>query len=74
MQTSFDNLQHSLCLYIHTFVTAMPVGPVDDKGTSLYFEDSGAPKGSLDYVTLVLVHGAMIHSSAVLFIHTKRRD
>ncbi|KAF9809226.1 hypothetical protein IEO21_07490 [Rhodonia placenta] len=41
----------------------MPVGPVDDKGTVLYFEDSGAPEGSLDYVTLVLVHGAMIHSA-----------
>lgn len=28
----------------------------------LYFEDSGAPESSSDYVTLILVHGAMVNS------------
>ncbi|KAI8978850.1 alpha/beta-hydrolase [Trametes punicea] len=41
----------------------MPTAPVDDKGTVLYFEDSGAPLGSKDYVTLVLVHGTCFHSA-----------
>ncbi|KZT09303.1 uncharacterized protein LAESUDRAFT_675164 [Laetiporus sulphureus 93-53] len=41
----------------------MPVGPADDNGTVLYYEDSGAPEGSTDYVTLVLVHGTMFHGA-----------
>ncbi|EIW51541.1 alpha/beta-hydrolase [Trametes versicolor FP-101664 SS1] len=41
----------------------MPTAPVDDNGTVLYFEDSGAPPGSTDYVTLVLVHGTCFHSA-----------
>ncbi|KAF9816045.1 hypothetical protein IEO21_04220 [Rhodonia placenta] len=40
----------------------MPVGPVDGKGTVLYYEDSGAPEGTRDYATLVLVHGTQFHS------------
>ncbi|KAH9890074.1 alpha/beta-hydrolase [Cubamyces lactineus] len=41
----------------------MPTAPVDDKGSVLYYEDSGAPAGSADYVTLVLVHGTCVHSA-----------
>ncbi|OJT12830.1 hypothetical protein TRAPUB_10665 [Trametes pubescens] len=41
----------------------MPTAPVDDNGTVLYFEDSGAPSGSTDYTTLVLVHGTCFHSA-----------
>ncbi|KAJ8462240.1 hypothetical protein ONZ51_g11023 [Trametes cubensis] len=41
----------------------MPTAPVDDKGSVLYYEDSGAPAGSTDYVTLVLVHGTGFHSA-----------
>ena len=40
----------------------MPTAPVDDKGSVLYYEDSGAPAGSTDYVTLVLIHGTGFHS------------
>ncbi|KAI0923298.1 hypothetical protein AcV7_005849 [Taiwanofungus camphoratus] len=41
----------------------MLVGLVDDKGTVLYYEDSGVPDGSATYVTIVLVHGTMFHSA-----------
>ncbi|KAI0326884.1 alpha/beta-hydrolase [Cubamyces sp. BRFM 1775] len=41
----------------------MPTAPIDDKGSVLYFEDSGAPAGSADYVTLVLIHGTGFHSA-----------
>ncbi|GBE82989.1 alpha/beta-hydrolase [Sparassis latifolia] len=40
----------------------MPVGPVDDKGTALYYEDSGVPGASTTYATIFLVHGTMFHS------------
>lgn len=40
----------------------MPVGAVDDKGTMLYFKDSGVPERSSDYVALILIHGAMVNS------------
>lgn len=40
----------------------MPIAPVDDKGTVLYYEDSGAPTGSTDYITVVLIHGTCFHS------------
>ena len=40
---------------------AMPTAPVDNTGTVLYYEDSGAPAGSTDYVTLVLIHGTCFH-------------
>ena len=35
----------------------MPQAPVDQTGTHLYYEDTGAPPGCADYTTLVLVHG-----------------
>ncbi|RDX50215.1 alpha/beta-hydrolase [Lentinus brumalis] len=42
----------------------MPVAPVDDRGTVLYYEDMGPPPGSTAYTTLVLVHGAGFHGAA----------
>ncbi|KAL1950823.1 hypothetical protein VTO73DRAFT_5947 [Trametes versicolor] len=41
----------------------MPIAPVDDNGTVLYYEDSGAPAGSTDYITVVLIHGTCFHSA-----------
>jgi len=41
----------------------MPVGPADNQGTVLYYDDSGVPGGSVDYVTIILVHGAVYHSA-----------
>ncbi|KAH9851679.1 alpha/beta-hydrolase [Lenzites betulinus] len=41
----------------------MPTAPVDDKGTVLYYEDSGVPEGSNDYITVVLIHGTCFHSA-----------
>lgn len=35
----------------------MPEIPVNDKGAVLYYEDTGAPDGSSDYLTIVLAHG-----------------
>ncbi|PIL22932.1 hypothetical protein GSI_15628 [Ganoderma sinense ZZ0214-1] len=40
----------------------MPTAPVDQHGSVLYYEDSGVPGTSTDYVTLVLVHGTCFHS------------
>ncbi|OJT12824.1 hypothetical protein TRAPUB_10659 [Trametes pubescens] len=52
----------------------MPTAPVDDKGTVLYYEDSGAPPGSTNYITVVLIHGTCFHSgtspSIVTPLHT----
>ncbi|KAH9937978.1 Alpha/Beta hydrolase protein [Amylocystis lapponica] len=41
----------------------MPAAPVDSNGTVLYYEETGAPKGSGNYVTLFLVHGTMLHGA-----------
>ncbi|KIP12769.1 hypothetical protein PHLGIDRAFT_9832 [Phlebiopsis gigantea 11061_1 CR5-6] len=41
----------------------MPTAPVDDKGNYVYYEDSGAPEGAQDYVTVVIVHGSLINSA-----------
>ena len=35
----------------------MPRAPVDQSGTHLYYEDTGAPPGCPEYTTFVLVHG-----------------
>ncbi|KAL4243634.1 hypothetical protein ABKN59_011705 [Abortiporus biennis] len=35
----------------------MPVAPVDDKGTVLFYEDTGAPEGLQSYTTAVFLHG-----------------
>lgn len=39
----------------------MPLAPVNDNGTQLYYEDSGAPDTD-SYVTLVLIHGTVFHA------------
>ncbi|PCH43848.1 alpha/beta-hydrolase [Wolfiporia cocos MD-104 SS10] len=41
----------------------MPLAPVDNQGTQLYYEDSGAPHGSSDYATLILAHGGVFHGA-----------
>lgn len=38
----------------------MPVAPVDENGTQIYFEDSGAPLSDT-YTTVVLVHATAFH-------------
>ena len=53
--------------------------PVDERGTVLYYEDTGAPvppnsgpgdahpdPGDSDYLTVVLIHGSLFHSGASL--------
>lgn len=39
----------------------MPLAPIDDKGTNIYYEDSGVASGTTDYVTVVIVHGLIIN-------------
>ncbi|KAH9925573.1 alpha/beta-hydrolase [Fomitopsis serialis] len=41
----------------------MPHCAVDGDSTLLYYEDSGVPSGSTDYVTVFLVHGTMFSSA-----------
>ncbi|EMD39837.1 hypothetical protein CERSUDRAFT_92325 [Gelatoporia subvermispora B] len=41
----------------------MPLGPANDKGTVLYYEETGVPAGATTYTTLILVHGAMFHGA-----------
>ncbi|EKM49942.1 uncharacterized protein PHACADRAFT_264395 [Phanerochaete carnosa HHB-10118-sp] len=41
----------------------MPVAQIDDNGTSIHYEDSGAPHGYSKYGTLVFTHGAMVNSA-----------
>lgn len=35
----------------------MPLAPVDDCGTVLFYEDSGISDLNVPYTTLVLIHG-----------------
>ncbi|RPD77401.1 alpha/beta-hydrolase [Lentinus tigrinus ALCF2SS1-7] len=42
----------------------MPLAPVDDHGSVLYYEDTGPPPGCTVYKTLVLVHGAGFHGAS----------
>lgn len=39
----------------------MPLAPVNDKGGVLYYEDTGIPGDSTDYVTVILLHGVIFH-------------
>ncbi|KAJ3553765.1 hypothetical protein NM688_g3444 [Phlebia brevispora] len=39
----------------------MPVAPVNNTGAVIHYEDSGAPEGSTDYLTLVIIHGFIFH-------------
>ncbi|KIM92126.1 hypothetical protein PILCRDRAFT_57414 [Piloderma croceum F 1598] len=41
----------------------MPTAPVDDKGTEIFFTDSGVPAGSKDYTTLVIIHGGAFNGN-----------
>lgn len=45
----------------------MPGISVDNYDTVLYFEDTGAPPGSTDYTTIVLIHGSIFHSGNYCF-------
>lgn len=40
----------------------MPLAPVDDNGTVLFYEDSGIPDVNRAYTTLVLIHGITYNS------------
>ena len=44
----------------------MPTVPVTQQGAVLYYEDSGVPGGSTDYVTIILIHGTCFHSGEYL--------
>ena len=48
----------------HLSDLSMPYGPVDDKGTQLYYEESGSLEGG--YLTVVLVHGTSFHGGTDL--------
>ncbi|KAJ3553764.1 hypothetical protein NM688_g3445 [Phlebia brevispora] len=41
----------------------MPSAPVNSDGALMYYEDSGVPPGSEDYVTVVLIHGLVLHGA-----------
>ncbi|KZT65133.1 hypothetical protein DAEQUDRAFT_697601 [Daedalea quercina L-15889] len=49
----------------------MPLAPVDNSDTQLYYEDTGAPPGSSDYRTLIIVHGGGFNGSTFrpMFVH-----
>ncbi|KAH9942789.1 hypothetical protein B0H21DRAFT_779875 [Amylocystis lapponica] len=48
----------------------MPVAPVNDQGAVLYYEDTGVPPSApQDYVTVILLHGAMFHSGNFKHVH-----
>ena len=40
----------------------MPLAPVDENGTVIHYEDTGVPKDSKNYLTVVLMHGILFHS------------
>ena len=42
----------------------MPTAPVDNNGTVLSFEDTGTPRGTSTYLTVILVHGILFHGGA----------
>lgn len=47
----------------------MPVASIDGDGTSLYYEDTGAPPGGRsDYTTFVLLHGLAFNLSECIII------
>lgn len=35
----------------------MPTLPVNDSGAVIFYEDSGVPAGSSDYITIIIIHG-----------------
>ena len=46
----------------------MPVAPLDDNGTVVYYEDTGAPEGSRDYLTVVFLHGFIYYGGTCAFL------
>lgn len=46
----------------------MPTATIDNKGTYLYYEDSGVPINVPDYTTIVLIHGLSINGGNVLLV------
>lgn len=54
----------------------MPIAPIDAQGTTLYYEDTGAPEGSSTYLTVILVHGLLFHGRIWqrLFPHANRNN
>ncbi|KAI0337468.1 alpha/beta-hydrolase [Trametopsis cervina] len=54
----------------------MPTAPVDERGTVLAYEDSGAPAGSDNYTTIILVHGLIFHGKIFkpLFSHAAQHN
>ena len=40
----------------------MPTVPVNDAGAVCFYEDSGVPHGSDNYLTIVALHGSSFHS------------
>ena len=42
---------------------------IDDKGTEFAYIDSGAPSGSTDYSTVVIVHGHTYHARKFIDFH-----
>ena len=52
----------------------MPIAQINPQGTAIYYQDSGAPEGLLDYTTIVLVHGFAINggTSSILLLVPRR--
>lgn len=50
----------------------MPIAPVDDQGTVLFYEDSGILSSDEPYTTLVLIHGLMYTSGKAHFTYVIR--
>ena len=48
----------------------MPLAPVDNHGTALFYEDSGIPNAKLNYTTLVLIHGIAFTSGMSCSYHS----
>ncbi|KAI0690983.1 hypothetical protein BC835DRAFT_1280048 [Cytidiella melzeri] len=54
----------------------MPTIPVNKDGAVLYYEDSGAPEGALDYSTIIITHGLLFHGAVFrpLFAHASAQN
>lgn len=49
----------------------MPLAPVDNSGTHLYYDDTGAPLECAEYRTLVLIHGAIFNGGECQLEHPR---
>ncbi len=43
----------------------MPTAPINALGEFLYYEDSGQPEGSTEYLTVVFIHDLIFHGGVV---------